>query len=236
MPMHFDERSDRLVRCISRSSELPLVYTRAEMRMNFDPDTLVQLRKQAKVTLRKRLNALRSTLPVQAVAERSGRIVARLATHPLLPSAEGVGLYVAMPERGEVDLSSFHELLMRRGTRLYYPFMDRTPEGYNTGFRQYQSGDVLEKRGQRFAEPNPNAPVAVRGDIDLLVVPALGITLQGYRLGFGAGFYDATLPDLCPPATTICVGYDFQLLVELPVEPHDFKCDEVITDAEDAKS
>lgn len=206
------------------------------MPTNFDPDTLAQLRKLAKSALRKRLNALRSSLPVQAVAERSERIVARLTTHPQLLSAAGVGLYVAMPERGEVDLRSLHELLMQRGTRLYYPFMDRTPAGYDTGFRQYRPGEVLEKRGQRFAEPCPSAPVAVRGDIDLLVVPALGITVQGYRLGFGAGFYDATLPDLCPPATTICVGYDFQLLVELPVEPHDFKCDEVITDAEDTKS
>jgi 5-formyltetrahydrofolate cyclo-ligase len=206
------------------------------MPTNFDPDTLAQLRKQAKSALRKRLNALRSSLPVQSVAERSGRIVARLATHPLLRSAQGVGLYAAMPERGEVDLGSLHELLVQRGTRLYYPFMDRTPEGYDTGFRQYRLGDALEKRGQRFAEPSPNAPVAARGDIDLLVVPALGITLQGYRLGFGAGFYDATLPDLCPPAATICVGYDFQLLVELPVEPHDFKCDEVITDAETSES
>jgi len=206
------------------------------MSTNFDSETLAQLRKQAKAALRKRLNALRSSLPVQAVAERSGRIVERLATHPLLQSAQGVGLYVAMPEQREVDLASFHELLLRRGTRLYYPFMDRTPEGYITGFRQHRPGEVLEKRGQRFAEPSPSAPVAVRGDIDLLVVPALGITLQGYRLGFGAGFYDATLPDLCPPATTICVGYDFQLLVELPVEPHDFKCDEVITDTENFKS
>ena len=135
------------------------------MPTNFDSETLAQLCKQAKAGLRKRLNALRSTLPPQAVAERSGRIVARLATHPLLRSAQGVGLYVAMPERGEVDLSSFHELLMQRGTRLYYPFMDRTPEGYNTGFRQCRPGDVLEKRGQRFAEPSPSAPVAVRGDI-----------------------------------------------------------------------
>lgn len=206
------------------------------MLLNFDPETLAQLRKQAKAALRKRLSALRSSLPVQSVSDRSKRIVAQLAIHPLLHSARGVGLYVAMPERGEVDLTSFHELLMQRGVRLYYPFMDRTPEGFDTGFRQCRPGDVLEKRGQRFAEPDPGAPVAARGDIDLLVVPALGITLQGDRLGFGAGFYDATLPDLCPPATTICVGYDFQLLVELPVEPHDFKCDEVITDAQDDKT
>jgi 5-formyltetrahydrofolate cyclo-ligase len=205
------------------------------MLMIFDPDTLVQLRKQAKASLRKRLNSLRRALPAQAVAQRSRLIVARLATHSFLQRARGVGLYAAMPERGEVDLSALHDLLVQRGLRLYYPFMDPTAEGYTTGFRLCVPGSGLEKRGQRFAEPSPSAPIAVRGDIDVLVVPALGITLQGDRLGFGAGFYDATLPDLCPPAKSICVGYDFQLLVELPVEPHDFKCDEVITDAENRK-
>jgi 5-formyltetrahydrofolate cyclo-ligase len=157
--------------------------------------------------------------------------VARLREHPLLQSARTVGLYAAMPEKREVDLAALHALLADRGAQIYYPFMDPTPQGYTTGFRLWQAGDVLEKRGQQFVEPDPCRPIATRGDIDLVVVPALGLTLQGYRLGFGAGFYDATLPDLCPPAKTICVGYDFQLLIELPIETHDFKCDAVITDA-----
>jgi 5-formyltetrahydrofolate cyclo-ligase len=203
------------------------------MPTSFDPDAIATFGRQAKTALRKRLNSLRRSLPAQVAAERSARIVARLREHPLVQSARAVGLYAAMLEKREVDLAALHELLVDRGARVYYPFMDPTPRGYATGFRLWQAGDVLEKRGQYFVEPNPTRPVAQRGDIDLLVVPALGLTLQGYRLGFGAGFYDATLPDLCPPASTICVGYDFQLLIEVPLEPHDFKCDAVITDAPD---
>jgi 5-formyltetrahydrofolate cyclo-ligase len=148
-----------------------------------------------------------------------------------------------MLDRREVDLGSLHELLDRRGVRIYYPFMDPVLQRdsapaernaqYATGFRLWQPGDVLEQRAQHFVEPSPNRPIAARGDVDVLVVPALGITSQGYRLGFGSGFYDATLPDLCPPARTIAVGYDFQLLIELPIEPHDFKCDAVVTDSPD---
>ncbi len=201
------------------------------MPTSFDPETIANLSKQAKGALRKRLNGLRRALPMQVAAERSARVVARLREHPFLATARGVGLYAAMPEKREVDLTALHALLVERGVRVYYPFMDPTPEGYATGFRLWQAGDVLEKRGQYFVEPDPKRPIAMRGDLDLLVVPALGITVHGNRLGFGAGFYDATLPDLCPPAKTICVGYDFQLLIELPVEPHDFTCDAVITDS-----
>jgi len=62
-------------------------------------------------------------------------------------------------------------------------------------------------------------------------VPALAVASSGHRLGYGSGFYDATLPDFCPPALSIVVAYDFQLLAELPVSAHDIACDIVVTDA-----
>jgi len=191
------------------------------------------LRRQAKAALRKRLSALRCALPVQSVVDRSRRIVERLVEHPYLIGAKSVALFSAMPEKREVDLTELHERLSERGLPIYYPFMDSTPGGHCTGFRLLRPGDNLAMRNQRFAEPDPGAPVALRGDLDLVIVPALGITLQGYRLGFGAGYYDSMLPDVCPPAKTICVGYDFQRLIELPVEPHDIRCDAVVTDADE---
>jgi 5-formyltetrahydrofolate cyclo-ligase len=44
------------------------------------------------------------------------------------------------------------------------------------------------------------------------------------------GFYDATLPDVSPPATSVIVIYDFQLLGELPELEHDVACSCVVTD------
>lgn len=196
----------------------------------FDPALTDELRKQAKRALRKRMNTLRKALPATAVQKRSAKIVERLLLHSFIADAHAVSLYAAMPERGEVDLSELHNKLHARGVRLYYPFMDPSNEGFTTGFRLWRPGDKLIRRSHNFDEPDPTAPVAVRGELDVVIVPALGLTLSGDRLGFGAGFYDATLPDICPPARTICIGYDFQLLVELPTEPHDYKCDAVVTD------
>jgi 5-formyltetrahydrofolate cyclo-ligase len=61
-------------------------------------------------------------------------------------------------------------------------------------------------------------------------VPALAVSPDGHRLGYGAGFYDATLPDFRPPGTAIAVVFDFQVLVELPVLSHDVACDVIVTD------
>ncbi len=63
------------------------------------------------------------------------------------------------------------------------------------------------------------------------MVPALAVTDTDHRLGYGRGFYDVTLPDFCPPALSVVVAFDFQLLAELPVLEHDVACEVVVTDA-----
>jgi 5-formyltetrahydrofolate cyclo-ligase len=100
-----------------------------------------------------------------------------------------------------------------------------------TALRVTRSSADLAVRGGRFAEPPADAPEAARGDVELLVVPALAVAENGHRLGYGAGFYDAALPDFRPPALAVVVAYDFQLLAEVPTLAHDVPCDIVVTDA-----
>lgn len=197
------------------------------------PDSVEAFRKMAKGALRKRLKAVRSALPIASVAMRSARIVARLEEHAWVQASRGVALYAAMPDRREVDVSALHEWLAARQVRLYYPFMTKIEGGHDTGFRLLAPGETLVIRDNRFAEPKSDAPRARRGDIDVVIVPAVAVSLDGYRVGMGSGFYDVTLPDVCPPAKSIAVAYDFQRMVEVPCEPHDFRCDAVITDAVD---
>lgn len=63
--------------------------------------------------------------------------------------------------------------------------------------------------------------------MELIVVPAVAYDRKGNRLGRGKGFYDRLLRE--SRATKIGVGYEFQLLDELPVEEHDVPVDYVIT-------
>ena len=64
-------------------------------------------------------------------------------------------------------------------------------------------------------------------EIELVVVPAVAYDRRGKRLGRGKGFYDRFLKET--KATKVGVGYEFQLLEELPVEPHDVGMDIVVT-------
>jgi 5-formyltetrahydrofolate cyclo-ligase len=185
---------------------------------------------RVKKQLRSRMRALLGALPASAVGARSARINERLLELEALSSARGVALFWPMEDSGEVDLRALDEVLERRGVARYYPFMDPTPTGFSTGFRRIERASELARGERRFYEPPRTAPSATAGDIDVVIVPALAATPDGHRLGQGKGFYDVTLPDVCPPARSVIVAYSFQVLGELPIEGHDYRCDWVVTD------
>ena len=198
--------------------------------IELDPEASAELVRRAKLELRRRMRALRESLPQTAALARSAKIVERLASLPAYRAARSVALFWPIEGKNEVDLAELDRAARAAQKRVFYPFMDRTDSGFRTGFRSTESPGELAHRGRGFAEPPPDAPEAARGDVDFVVVPALAAAADGHRLGYGAGFYDATLPDVRPPALGAIVVYQFQLLAELPPQPHDVACDLVVTD------
>lgn len=198
-----------------------------------DPERVAGLGRLAKKQLRARLGATRRALPPAAVQTRSARIIAALEQLEAIRRARAVASFWPIEGRAEVDLRALDQALGERGVTRFYPFMDRNARGgFDTGFRRIGDASELELRGSTFVEPPLEAPVAARGDVDVVLVPALAVTPSGHRLGHGSGFYDATLPDVAPPAIKIAVAFSFQVLGELFTEPHDVACDLVVTDSE----
>ena len=78
----------------------------------------------------------------------------------------------------------------------------------------------------KIIEPSGNNTIPPQ-ELDLIIVPGLAFDLSGNRLGRGKGFYDRLLSNT--KALKIGIGYDCQLLEQVPSEPHDVKMDAVIT-------
>jgi 5-formyltetrahydrofolate cyclo-ligase len=190
------------------------------------PDEVIRARMKAE--LRKRLRGLRATTPLDACAKRSARIVERLESLPAVGSARRVALFWPIVERHEVDLRALDAALRARGVEVAYPSIH--PDTRVMTFR-FASPDALEERGLGFCEPPESAREAVPGELDVLVVPAIAIDPAGHRIGYGAGFYDRALPRFAPPAVTVGVAYDFQLVAEVPFAPHDVPLAVMVTDA-----
>ncbi len=66
--------------------------------------------------------------------------------------------------------------------------------------------------------------------IDLIAVPALAYDRSGGRLGKGGGFYDRYLAHPQVRALTCGLGFDEQIVAELPLHSHDFPIRMLVTD------
>lgn len=187
------------------------------------------IRVKVKAELRKRMRGVRKTAPIEACAERSAKIIASLEAHPAMKAATRVALFWPIVQRHEVDLRALDASLRARGGRVAYPAID--PDTNEMTFRFVDDAAALEEAGYGFAEPPSDAPEAARGDIDLVVVPALAVDPMGHRIGYGAGYYDRTIPKYAPPAATIGVAFDYQLVAEVPVTPGDVALGSIVTDA-----
>ena len=189
------------------------------------PDDFIRLK--VKAGLRKRLRGVRKTTPLEACDVRSKALVARLEAHPAVASARTAALFWPIVSKHEVDLRALDASLRARGVRVAYPAIDADTNVMT--FRFVDDAAHMEEKGFGFSEPAPGAPEATA--LDVVIVPAIAVDPTGHRIGYGAGYYDRTLPRFAPPAVSIAVAFDWQLVAEVPAMPDDVRCQSVVTDA-----
>lgn len=89
---------------------------------------------------------------------------------------------------------------------------------------------LLQRSDWKFeAAEIAHAPLVAVDAVDLFLVPALGFTESGSRLGRGGGYYDRLLSRRHPASTALGLAFACQILPELPREPHDQPVDAVLS-------
>jgi len=68
--------------------------------------------------------------------------------------------------------------------------------------------------------------------IDLVLVPGSVFDRRGGRYGYGGGFYDRFLSQEVPYAPRVALAFSFQVLDNIPLQPHDQLMDYIITEKE----
>ena len=95
-------------------------------------------------------------------------------------------------------------------------------------FRRWVPGAEMEAGA--FGAEIPTDPEEIVPDI--LIIPLAAFSEDGYRLGYGGGFYDRTLQILRArgPVTAIGFAYEAQRTKSLPIEPTDQPLDIIVTE------
>ena len=175
--------------------------------------------KQDKKRVRELLAQKRRLYSKEDVAEQSSKVVAAVEQMPSFQSAKTVLIYY--PTHNEVDLLSLIKRYKKEKTFLF-PVVHR-----KTMTACPYEGNAKMHRG-KFNIPEPTTE-PYQGDIDLILVPGVGFDKSGNRLGRGGGYYDKFITRLGRKTLLVGVGYDFQLVEEIPANSWDKRLDYVVT-------
>lgn len=130
------------------------------------------------------------------------------------------------PLADELDIWPVLELSLALGCTCALPAFDAEKKNYQARVLNSLATDIVTgKFGVR--EPAAGCAEVPLDSFDLVLVPGMAFDVQGNRLGRGQGFYDRLLAVVS--GVKCGLGYDFQLLEQIPTEPHDAKVDFIFT-------
>ncbi|TVS10696.1 MAG: 5-formyltetrahydrofolate cyclo-ligase [Planctomycetaceae bacterium] len=160
-----------------------------------------------------------------------------------------IARFVALPEYQRAQTAMWYldcrsELRTRHalpaalasGKRIVVPYCTVDDQGQNKlGLWWLETMDelivgkwqILEPPRERWGEPGKEVDPC---DLDIVMVPGVGFSRQGARMGNGQGYYDRLLQQVRPDCPLVAVCYESQLFDDLIVAPHDVFMDKVITE------
>ncbi len=187
-----------------------------------------------KYTLRTRLRARRLALPPDERAEVEAAIHARLFALPAWQEAPVICGYATT--RGEINMEPIRRAAIAAGKRYALPV---TLTGADEGLMAFRAIEHLSEPlpigRYGIIEPPDTCPVLEVGDLSgaLLIIPGLGFDPNGFRIGYGGGYYDRYIialesAGLFPPPITVGLCFGACRVPSVPREAHDRAVDIII--------
>ena len=181
-----------------------------------------------------------TTLKAWRKAERERLIAARVALAPSqldswrrqmdrilersFPGLAGCRLAFCWPIKGEYDARHLARTLRSRGALTALPVVVQPKSPLI--FREWHPGVELAKGVMDIPHPVGSAEIIPQA----VLLPMNGWDAQGYRLGYGAGFFDRTLASMEKRPLTIGVTYELAKIATIHPQPWDIPLDYVVTE------
>jgi 5-formyltetrahydrofolate cyclo-ligase len=180
--------------------------------------------------LRRTMRQQRKGVP-GSVARAASQDIARHLSRQII-KGQRIAIYLAFD--GEIDLSHFVRYAQRLSCTLYAPRIVNMHakrmefiELHRQGEQQANRFSILEPRNHLHRRIDPRK-------LDVVLLPLVAFDMHGWRLGFGAGFYDRKLSFLrrkfCRKPLLIGVSYEFQRVPPQTPGAWDVLLDAVVTE------
>jgi 5-formyltetrahydrofolate cyclo-ligase len=153
----------------------------------------------------------------------SEKIQKRLKEINAFRNAQKIGAYY--PIGSEILTQDIIQELLSNGKDVFLPKVT----GEKMEFRKITDFSSLERGSFDIMEPKDDC--LVDNCLDVILVPTVGISPIGVRLGYGHGFYDKFLAEYKnATTTTISLTLEKQIVKNIPKSEHDVIIDWIITE------
>ena len=174
-----------------------------------------------KAELRKQVLQEMKAIPREQKQAIDQALTEGLLQHPFYQEAKIIAIYLSFPH--EFQTQELIEQALRDGKKVLIP--KTYPKG-RMDFVVYDPQQLV-KTSFGLLEPQGDLEVVDASQIDLIHVPGLAFTREGYRIGYGGGYYDRYLKHFT--GHTLSTVYHYQVQDFIP-EKHDIPVEEVLID------
>jgi len=150
----------------------------------------------------------------------SEKIQKKLKKINVFRDAQKIGMYY--PIGSEVLTQDIIQELLSNGKDVFLPKV----MGKKMEFRKISNFSSLEKGSFDIMEPKDDCQTD--NSLDVVLVPTVGISPAGVRLGYGHGFYDKFLAE--HKTATISLTLEKQIVKNIPKSEHDIIINWIITE------
>lgn len=179
----------------------------------------------SKLSKRKMMLTIMKDMNHSEHTSKSAAILEQLFKCEEYASARTIG--VTISRFPEVDTYPLIASAWKSGKQVAVPKC--IPETKEMDFRLITSIDDLETVYMDLKEPIVGRTISLeKGEIDLQIVPGVLFSDDGFRIGFGGGYYDRYLTTY--NGDRISLAFEVQASQEVPIERHDIPVDKIITE------
>lgn len=143
----------------------------------------------------------------------------------LLPNVAGRTVGFCWPYKAEYDPRPTVLGMLSRGARAALPVI--VAQGAPLAFREWHPQCEMEDGPYGIPVPIHGTPECIP---DLVLLPANGFDALGYRLGYGAGYFDRTLASLAKRPLVIGISFELGRLATIYPQAHDIPLDYFVTE------
>jgi 5-formyltetrahydrofolate cyclo-ligase len=173
-----------------------------------------------KKSLRNLLLEKRDATSFDLMKIASGKISKRLKKISSFKDAQKIGIYY--PIGSEILTQDIIQELLSEGKQVFLPRITEQ----NIDFKKISNFSSLENGSFDIMEPKIECETD--NNLDVILVPTIGITPKGVRLGYGHGFYDRFLAN--HKTVTISLTLEKQVVKNIPKLEHDMLIDWIVTE------